>query len=43
MSYLTQKTIKDNVSFNGISLHGGHEVSICIKPASPNSGIVLKE
>ena len=42
MSYLTQKTIKDNVSFNGISLHGGHEVSICIKPADPNSGIVFK-
>ncbi len=42
MSYLTQKTIKDDVSFSGISLHGGQEVSISVKPASPNSGIIFK-
>ena len=42
MSYLTQKTIKKNISFSGISLHSGLEVNVCIKPASPNHGIVFK-
>ena len=42
MSYLTQKTIKSNVSFSGIALHSGLNVNICIKPAEPNFGIVFK-
>ena len=42
MSYLTQKTIKNNVTFNGIALHSGLEVNVCIKPAEPNFGIVFK-
>ncbi len=42
MSYLTQKTIKNSVSFNGVALHSGHSVNICIKPAEPNFGIVFK-
>ena len=42
MSYLTQKTIKNNVSFSGVSLHSGLNVNICIKPAEPNFGIVFK-
>jgi len=42
MSYLTQKTIKNNVSFNGVALHSGLNVNICIKPAEPNFGIVFK-
>ena len=42
MSYLTQKTIKSNVTFNGVALHSGSNVNICIKPASPNFGIVFK-
>ena len=42
MSYLTQKTIKNKVSFNGVALHSGLEVNICIKPAEPNFGIVFK-
>ena len=42
MSYLTQKTTKSNVSFNGIALHSGVKVNICIKPAEPNFGIVFK-
>ncbi|MDA9643661.1 UDP-3-O-acyl-N-acetylglucosamine deacetylase [Candidatus Pelagibacter sp.] len=42
MSYLTQKTIKNNVLFNGIALHSGVDVNICIKPAEPNFGIVFK-
>ena len=43
MSFLTQKTIKNNISFSGISLHSGLYVNVCIKPASPNNGIVLRE
>ena len=42
MSYLTQKTIKNNVSFSGIALHSGLSVNVCIKPAEPNFGIVFK-
>jgi UDP-3-O-[3-hydroxymyristoyl] N-acetylglucosamine deacetylase len=42
VSYLTQKTVKNNVSFSGIALHSGLDVSICIKPAEPNFGIVFK-
>ena len=42
MSYLTQKTIKNKVTFNGIALHSGLNVNICIKPAEPNNGIVFK-
>jgi UDP-3-O-[3-hydroxymyristoyl] N-acetylglucosamine deacetylase len=42
MSHLTQKTLKNNVTFSGVSLHLGLDVSICIKPADPNFGIVFK-
>jgi len=42
VSYLTQKTIKNNISFSGVSLHSGQNVNVCIKPASPNNGIVFK-
>ena len=42
MSYLTQKTIKNNISFSGVSLHSGLDVNVCIKPALPNHGIVFK-
>ena len=42
MSYLTQKTIKNNVSFSGVALHSGLHVNVCIKPAEPNFGIVFK-
>ena len=42
MSYLTQKTIKNSVSFNGVALHSGLNVNVNLKPAEPNSGIVFK-
>ena len=42
MSYLTQKTVKNNISFNGVALHSGLNVNICIKPAEPDFGIVFK-
>ena len=42
MSYLTQKTIKNKVSFNGVALHSGLMVNVCLAPAAPNSGIIFK-
>ena len=42
MSYLTQKTVKKNVIFNGVALHTGVNVNVTIKPADPNFGIVFK-
>ena len=42
VSYLTQKTLKNIVNFNGIALHSGKNVNISIKPAEPNFGIVFK-
>ena len=42
MTYLTQKSIKNNVSFSGIALHSGKNVNLVIKPAEANHGIVFK-
>ena len=42
MPHLTQKTIKQDVSFSGVALHSGLDVNICIKPADPNFGVVFK-
>ena len=42
MSLLNQKTIKKSVSFCGIGLHSGKTSKICVKPSSPNTGIVFK-
>ena len=42
MSYLTQKTIKNKISFSGVALHSGINVNLSIKPAEPNFGVVFK-
>ena len=42
MSYLNQKTVKQPVHFSGVGLHTGNLVKICIKPSSPNTGIIFK-
>tara|TARA_A100000164_G_scaffold368763_1_gene392404 strand:+ start:1433 stop:2353 length:921 start_codon:yes stop_codon:yes gene_type:complete len=42
VSLLNQKTIKKPVSFSGLSLHSGKPSKICIKPSSPDNGIVFK-
>ena len=42
MSLLNQKTIKSPVNFRGIGLHSGKMSNICLKPSSPNSGIIFK-
>ena len=42
MTYLTQKTLKSNISFSGIALHTGLNVNVCIRQAQPNFGVVFK-
>ncbi len=42
MSYLTQKSIKKEVTFSGVALHSGLIVNLRIKPAEPDFGIVFK-
>jgi len=42
MSVLNQKTINKNITFKGNGLHSGLAVTMTIKPAEPNSGIIFK-
>ena len=42
MSLLNQKTIKDKVSFQGIGLHSGKIVNLCLKSSEPDTGIIFK-
>ena len=42
MSLLTQKRIKKPISFQGVGLHSGKIVNLCLKSAEPDTGIVFK-
>ena len=42
MSILNQKTLKEPILFQGITLHKGKVAKVRILPSSPNSGIVFK-
>ena len=42
MSYLNQKTINSPITIEGLGLHSGKNVKLCIKPAEPNSGVIFK-
>ena len=42
MPLLTQKTIKNSVKFEGIGLHSGETVNICLKSSEPDTGIIFK-
>tara|TARA_Y100000590_G_scaffold342211_1_gene390683 strand:- start:3116 stop:4027 length:912 start_codon:yes stop_codon:yes gene_type:complete len=37
-----QKTIKEPIEFEGIGLHNGVKVNLCLKPAEINTGIIFK-
>jgi len=39
---LTQKTIKNSIKFQGIGLHSGKTVNICLKSSDPDTGIIFK-
>ncbi|MDB9773622.1 UDP-3-O-acyl-N-acetylglucosamine deacetylase [Candidatus Pelagibacter sp. Uisw_106] len=42
MSALNQKTINRDITFKGVGLHSGANVTMTVKPAKPNSGILFK-
>ena len=42
MSVLNQKTIKNQVKFQGVGLHSGKNVLMTLFPAPPNTGIIFK-
>jgi len=42
MSALNQKTINSDITFKGVGLHSGANVTMTVKPAKPNSGILFK-
>ena len=42
MSVLNQKTINRDITFKGVGLHSGGSVTMTVKPAKPNSGILFK-
>ena len=42
MSILNQKTLKEPIIFQGITLHKGKVANVRILPSYPNSGIVFK-
>ncbi len=41
VSVVRQRTLKNEVSCTGVSLHSGHDVTLTLKPAEANSGIVF--
>jgi UDP-3-O-[3-hydroxymyristoyl] N-acetylglucosamine deacetylase len=42
MSLLSQKTINKPINFQGIGLHSGKTVNLCLKPSEPDAGIIFK-
>ena len=42
MSLLNQKTVKQSVKFQGVGLHSGKIVNLCIKSSEPDAGIIFK-
>ncbi|MDA9862060.1 UDP-3-O-acyl-N-acetylglucosamine deacetylase [Candidatus Pelagibacter sp.] len=42
MSVLNQKTINRDIIFKGVGLHSGANITMTVKPAKPNSGILFK-
>jgi len=42
MALLTQKTIKNSIKFQGVGLHSGKIVNLCLKSSEPNTGIFFK-
>ena len=42
VSVLNQKTINENITLRGVGLHSGLAVTMTMKPAEPNTGIIFK-
>ena len=41
MAFHKQKTLANEIKFQGIGLHSGNLVNLKIKPAKPNTGIIF--
>ena len=39
---ISQKTIKEELSFDGIGVHSGLSCKVTLKPANENSGIIFR-
>ena len=37
-----QKTIRDPIQLEGVGLHNGIKVNLCLKPAEVNTGVIFK-
>ena len=42
MYSVSQKTVKDSIELDGVGLHNGKNVNLCLKPAEVDSGIKFK-
>ena len=42
MHPFSQKTIKEEIQLEGVGLHNGRIVNLCIKSSEPDTGIVFK-
>ena len=42
MFHKFQKTIKEPIEFDGVGLHNGIKVNLCLKPAKIDEGIKFK-
>ena len=42
MALLSQKSIKSPIKFQGVGLHSGKTVNLCLKGSKPDTGIVFK-
>tara|TARA_B100000212_G_scaffold144573_1_gene108723 strand:- start:1351 stop:2271 length:921 start_codon:yes stop_codon:yes gene_type:complete len=42
VSTLSQKTVRNNITFSGVGLHSGKFVKLVIKPSNSNTGIIFK-
>ena len=42
MSILNQKTLLNEINFEGIGVHTGFKAKLVLKPAAPNTGILFK-
>ena len=42
MSTLSQKTVRNDITFSGVGLHSGKFVKLVIKPSNSNTGIIFK-
>ena len=40
---LAQRTLSNSIKASGIGLHSGNPITLILKPAPPNTGIILRK